>query len=924
MVGVLCGSLLLGAGIAVDRSLLDNSLAQALRSNMTSARETIARAAISASSFATQANQQLAASSESGIGSTIRRIICTFLRNCPSEAATPTAAPESQPPLSKNSNSYSATSSQNVKAPSPAPPAPAAGSAPATSVAGSNNSAPVQQTVIQQPVIERIRETVRTVVEGGLSASYVDERLLALQQSLQSQIAAVSAAQSSRTDTIYQTVGMVGRIEELTNTKLHTPIIDGATITGGSITAASISGTISNIIDAVSATIADLTATTLVATNSTTTNATTTNLAVTGNAVIGSGTGVLQTTSGFVSSIANGSNGQVLKIAGGVATWSTDLTGSGGGASVWATTSDDLAIVEADPTDVVIIGATATSTTGNILEVAGASLFRGLVRAYQTVTAPNFTATSSTASTLPYASSTAISVSGTGYFGAASTSNLTISGAAGGLLKTSAIGVVSVATAGTDYVSGTTGDWTGTLDGYEASSLLGSAFSTTSASYFSSLGLAFSTTSADAWKDARNFFSTTSADYYTSVTNFFSTTSADAWKLTRNFFSTTSADYWETQQTARTADDLTNNSIEDLNDVASITENFGDLFAWNGSSWTDFATSSLAIALADTTGILGATRGGTGLSSISAAGILLGNYSGTGWQQLATSTLGLLSTNVAEGSNLYYQDSRVQSYLDAIAKGFFFSTTSAQHFASAGLAFSTTSTDFWKSANNFFSTTSAQYFVDASSTIPKTYSANTFTALQTFGSASTTNISASYASSTQGFFGSLSIGNLSGFLKATAGAIATAAVDLANDVTGILGVANGGTGWSNIASGAIVLGNGAGSLATTSAGTNGQVLALVSGTPTWVATSTLSTISGTLAAGSGGTGITNPTSAGILLGSYGGGSWQQIATSSLNISTDNLVQGSSNLFYSNSLVQSFIHSSSTIPKTYTDNTFTGS
>ncbi|MEQ1668421.1 MAG: hypothetical protein ABL868_08220, partial [Sulfuriferula sp.] len=52
-----------------------------------------------------------------------------------------------------------------------------------------------------------------------------------------------------------------------------------------------------------------------------------------------------------------------------------------------------------------------------------------------------------------------------------------------------------------------------------------------------------------------------------------------------NGFSTTSANYWETQQTARTADDLTNNSIEDLNDVAAITENFGDLLYWNGSAW---------------------------------------------------------------------------------------------------------------------------------------------------------------------------------------------------------------------------------------------------------------------------------------------------------------------------------------------------
>lgn len=76
---------------------------------------------------------------------------------------------------------------------------------------------------------------------------------------------------------------------------------------------------------------------------------------------------------------------------------------------------------------------------------------------------------------------------------------------------------------------------------------------------------------------------------------FFSTTSADHWKTERNFHSTSSADYWETQQTARTADDLSNNSIEDLPDVAAITENYGDLLGWNGSTWTDFATSSLGL-----------------------------------------------------------------------------------------------------------------------------------------------------------------------------------------------------------------------------------------------------------------------------------------------------------------------------------------
>lgn len=73
----------------------------------------------------------------------------------------------------------------------------------------------------------------------------------------------------------------------------------------------------------------------------------------------------------------------------------------------------------------------------------------------------------------------------------------------------------------------------------------------------------------------------------------FSTTSADYWKTVRDFFSTTSADYWETQQTARTADDLTNNQIDDLSDVAALSETLGDILTWNGSAWVDAATSTL-------------------------------------------------------------------------------------------------------------------------------------------------------------------------------------------------------------------------------------------------------------------------------------------------------------------------------------------
>jgi len=71
-------------------------------------------------------------------------------------------------------------------------------------------------------------------------------------------------------------------------------------------------------------------------------------------------------------------------------------------------------------------------------------------------------------------------------------------------------------------------------------------------------------------------------------------------------------------------------------------------------------------------------------------------------------------------------------------------------------------------------------------------------------------------------------------------------VTLTSEVDGVLPVANGGTGWGTINANTLLLGNGTGAFSTTTAGTNGQTLALISGVPTWVGTTTLSTISGIL------------------------------------------------------------------------------
>jgi hypothetical protein len=94
---------------------------------------------------------------------------------------------------------------------------------------------------------------------------------------------------------------------------------------------------------------------------------------------------------------------------------------------------------------------------------------------------------------------------------------------------------------------------------------------------------------------------------------------------------------------------------------------------------------------------------------------------------------------------------------------------------------------------------------------------------------------------------------------------AWAQVDMSSGVTNILTVANGGTGWANLQPNTVLLGNGTGAVGTTSPGTAGFVLALSNGVPTWIATSTLATISGILGLSNGGTGATLAASNGGIL-----------------------------------------------------------
>ena len=117
----------------------------------------------------------------------------------------------------------------------------------------------VRQTVVTQPVIERVVERERVVTEGGVSETTLVDRLNQLENKLRSLISSQSSQQAAQTSAVYNEVALSQRIDNLSNTTITNPTITGGSISGSSITGASIVGTITNTIQSVLATIDDLT-----------------------------------------------------------------------------------------------------------------------------------------------------------------------------------------------------------------------------------------------------------------------------------------------------------------------------------------------------------------------------------------------------------------------------------------------------------------------------------------------------------------------------------------------------------------------------------------------------------------------------------------------------------------------------------------
>ncbi|MBP9711303.1 MAG: helix-turn-helix domain-containing protein, partial [Candidatus Pacebacteria bacterium] len=269
---------------------------------------------------------------------------------------------------------------------------------PSTPFVSSHVSAPSAQTIVQNtyPVVERIVQT--SVTGNWVTTDMLVVMLGDLQRSMRKDMR-TTIEQMLDLDFFTSTQSGGGGITTITDADVPDTItasnylpLAGGTLTGG-----------------------------LIGTDALFSNATTTNFAATGVAsttslVIsgagGSGTRCLQVgPTGIVSANASGCGGSGAP--GGNDTevqYNDSGSFAGNAAFTFNDTTGQLSV-----TNILTSGITATFATSTRLAIMTAPI------------APSYIATSSTASIFPFASSTAITVSGTGYFDTASTSNLIVS-----------------------------------------------------------------------------------------------------------------------------------------------------------------------------------------------------------------------------------------------------------------------------------------------------------------------------------------------------------------------------------------------------------------------------------------------------------------------------------------------------------------
>jgi hypothetical protein len=207
-----------------------------------------------------------------------------------------------------------------------------------------------------------------------------------------------------------------------------------------------------------------------------------------------------------------------------------------------------------------------------------------------------------------------------------------------------------------NFTLSTAGDWTGTFDGQEGSWYRDRANHT---------GTQLSSTISDLTATVRGLFSSTATGLtYTSGTGVFSLTGG------YSIPTTASQTQWDTAYTNRITSATT--PLQIASNVISVASGYNIPLTASTTDWQSFFTTPSTRITAGT----GLSWAGNTLNAVASASGLgtttpwtvgqLAQVNSNGLvNSIATSSLGLLTTNVAEGSNLYYTDARVGSYISA-------------------------------------------------------------------------------------------------------------------------------------------------------------------------------------------------------------------------------------------------------------------
>lgn len=403
-----------------------------------------------------------------------------------------------------------------------------------------------------------------------------------------------------------------------------------------------------------------------------------------------------------------------------------------------------------------------------------------------------------------------------------------------GILKGTA-GVVSVAPAGIDYVASTTGNWAGTFQGQNASYYLDRINHT---------GTQLATTISDFATTARGLFSSSATGLtYTPSTGVTSLTpgysipstasttdfnTAFGWgnHATAGYLSTTTGNWLGTFQGNNAAFYLSRTNHTGTQSSTTIT----GLGTLAGLSTVDLATNVTGNLSVNNLG------GGTGASSTSF-------WRGDGTWGVPAGGGSSSSQWTTSGSNIYYNTGNVgigvTSPLNTLDV---YSTTSLAKIQIEGPQAARVVIKRGSEAStalNQIVTTGQTYEwlfgipASARTFVIRYWNGSVNQDFLTVATSGAMTITGTTTMATTSIT-SLSIASLTGFLKATAGNIATSLINLTTDVSGILGITNGGTGTSTAPTqDQILVGNGtgydyrritAGANVTVSTSTAGQIV----------------------------------------------------------------------------------------------------